>query len=167
MRRTISLGVIPGLLLLAASAAAAQAKTQVVLFKGVATEVSAGTEGSKDLWLSEADLKKATRFELKPEGVCSGDLCFPLPEARKSEFIARRGDTTWFNLSEFARLVAMSAAHDAKLGIWYFGPRSQEQNGYLTTLVAPDFTLPDVEGKQHSLSDFRGKKVLLLTWASW
>jgi peroxiredoxin len=37
----------------------------------------------------------------------------------------------------------------------------------LSSLAAPDFTLPDMNGKLHSLSDFRGKKVLLLTWASW
>jgi peroxiredoxin len=32
----------------------------------------------------------------------------------------------------------------------------------------PDFTLPDVgTGKPKSLSDFRGKKVLLIQFASW
>ena len=30
--------------------------------------------------------------------------------------------------------------------------------------VAPDFTLSDINGKQVSLSDFRGKKVVLNTW---
>ena len=33
--------------------------------------------------------------------------------------------------------------------------------------VAPNFTLPDLNGKPHTLADFRGKKVLLVTWASW
>ena len=33
--------------------------------------------------------------------------------------------------------------------------------------TAPDFTLPDLEGRLHSLSEHRGKKVLLVTWASW
>jgi thiol-disulfide isomerase/thioredoxin len=32
---------------------------------------------------------------------------------------------------------------------------------------APDFTLPSVEGKTMSLSDFHGKKVLLNFWATW
>ena len=32
---------------------------------------------------------------------------------------------------------------------------------------APDFTLADLRGNQHSLSDFRGKVVLLDFWATW
>ena len=31
----------------------------------------------------------------------------------------------------------------------------------------PDFTLNDVNGKPVSISDFRGKKVVLVFWASW
>ena len=31
----------------------------------------------------------------------------------------------------------------------------------------PDFSLPDLEGRMHSLSSERGQKVLLVTWASW
>jgi cytochrome oxidase Cu insertion factor (SCO1/SenC/PrrC family) len=34
-------------------------------------------------------------------------------------------------------------------------------------VLAPDFTLADMEGKKYSLSDFRGKKVLLALWATW
>lgn len=30
-----------------------------------------------------------------------------------------------------------------------------------------DFTLPDLEGKSHSLSDYRGKWVLVNYWATW
>jgi peroxiredoxin len=37
----------------------------------------------------------------------------------------------------------------------------------MTSLEAPDFTLPDLEGALHSLSDHRGKKRLLIAWASW
>ena len=32
---------------------------------------------------------------------------------------------------------------------------------------APDFELKDRDGNVVRLSDFRGKKVLLVTWASW
>jgi peroxiredoxin len=39
--------------------------------------------------------------------------------------------------------------------------------GSLNSRVAPDVTVPDRRGRPVHLSDFRGKKVLLVTWASW
>jgi len=33
--------------------------------------------------------------------------------------------------------------------------------------LAPDFTVYDIDGNPHKLSDFRGKPVLLNFWASW
>ncbi len=33
--------------------------------------------------------------------------------------------------------------------------------------MAPDFTLTDIAGKQHRLSDYRGKDVILVFWATW
>ena len=32
---------------------------------------------------------------------------------------------------------------------------------------APDFSLPDVNGEYHSLSDYEGQVVLINFWASW
>jgi len=32
---------------------------------------------------------------------------------------------------------------------------------------APDFTLPDTTGKQHTLSSYRGKNVMITFWATW
>jgi len=32
---------------------------------------------------------------------------------------------------------------------------------------APDFTLTDLNGKTHKLSDYRGKNVILVFWATW
>ena len=32
---------------------------------------------------------------------------------------------------------------------------------------APDFTLSDINGKQHRLSDYHGKNVMLIFWATW
>lgn len=33
--------------------------------------------------------------------------------------------------------------------------------------IALDFTLNDLEGKPHTLSDYRGGKVMLYFWATW
>ena len=53
---------------------------------------------------------------------------------------------------------------DDARGVISIGP---EPGSRLAGAEAPDFTLPDFDGRQHSLSQYRGKKVLLLTWASW
>jgi len=37
----------------------------------------------------------------------------------------------------------------------------------LESLEAPDFELPDLDGKRRRLTEFRGKKVLLHAFASW
>jgi hypothetical protein len=141
--------------------------TRTMIYDQVATEIEAAPNESGDLWITKKDLARATRFVIKPQGVCRDELCFPLPKNRKAEFISNRGSTTWFNFTEFARFIKQPFATDAKNRVWYFGPRPSEQNGYLASLEAPNFTLPDLNGKLHSLSYFRGKKVLLVTWASW
>ena len=41
------------------------------------------------------------------------------------------------------------------------------RSAFLDRAQAPDFALPDRQGNIVHLSDFRGKKVLLLAWASW
>lgn len=41
------------------------------------------------------------------------------------------------------------------------------ESAYKIGDLAPDFTLPDPDGKSVSLSDFRGKVLLIDTWASW
>ncbi len=33
--------------------------------------------------------------------------------------------------------------------------------------TAPDFTLTDITGKEHKLSDYRGKNVMIIFWAPW
>jgi hypothetical protein len=148
---------------------AAVSSRRTIIFDGKSTEVTtpAPLIPSNDLWITFAELTRATGFEVKPQGVCRKELCFPLPKDRKSEFIFKGGKEQWFNVSAFARMLHQPIAFDKALATWYFGLRPEVQNNYLASFQAPNFTLPDMEGKPHSLSDFRGKKVLIVTWASW
>jgi hypothetical protein len=143
-----------------------------VVYDEVATELAGARVEGAELWVTTEDLTRATRFELKPQGVCRDELCFPLPKERRGEFVREESGKRWFHLTEFARLVQQPVAHDAGASAWYFGLRGDQRAG-LTSLKAPTFTLPDMAGKMHSLADFaasggrHGKKVLLVTWASW
>ncbi len=158
------------MLLCAASGITAMAGNRVIIFEDITAEVAsppAALASGEDLWVTLSDLTKATKFVLKPQGVCRDVLCYPIPKARKAAFLSTQGKATWFNLSEFARLTKQPAAYDAENSTWFFGPRPEEQNQFVSSLIAPNFRLPDANGKLRSLSEFRGKKVLLLTWASW
>ena len=137
-----------------------------IVYDDVSTNLTNADQSSGQLWITTPDLKRATRFELKPQGVCQNELCFPIPRSREADFVRNSSNRTWFNLLAFAQLVRQPVAHDEALSTWYFGLRADQRQG-LSSLEAPDFSLPDMNGKFHSLSDFRGKKVLLLTWASW
>lgn len=153
-------------LLMSASFASAKEIRATIVYDDVATEINPANEEPAQLWVTTADLTRATHFEVKPQGVCRAELCFPLPKARKQEFLRKSSGKEWFNLLAFANLVHQPVAHDEALATWYFGLRS-DQRQTLASLEAPDFTLPDMDGKLHSLHDFHGKKVLLVTWASW
>lgn len=146
---------------------AAQTRRPTIIYDGKVTEVEASPIKSNDLWITTSDLSRATGFVIKPQGVCREELCFPLPKARQTEFISKRGPITWFNLTAFATLIKQPVANDPKNAVWAFGRRADLQANLLSTLEAPEFKLADMDGKVHSLSDFRGKKVLLVTWASW
>jgi hypothetical protein len=152
---------------LAAGVSATAKETRATLiYDDVTTEVNPAQEEAGQLWITTADLERATRFEIKPQGVCRDRLCFPLPKARAGEFVRKNSGKSWFNMTAFAQLVRQPVAHDAALSTWYFGLRADQRQG-LASLEAPDFSLPDMDGKMHSLSALRGKKVLLVTWASW
>jgi len=51
--------------------------------------------------------------------------------------------------------------------VWSFGEMPLLRGQFIESRVAPDFALPDRSGRPVRLSDFRGRKVLVLTWASW
>ena len=68
---------------------------------------------------------------------------------------------------------ALAAAGDRPLavdrdeGVAYIGASAIARAAQLASLEAPDFRLPDLDGRLHSLSEHRGKKVLLVAYASW
>jgi hypothetical protein len=73
----------------AVSALAMDQHARIVIYDGVATVVTVASEPSSDLLVTTSDLTRATRFVIKPQGVCRDQLCFPLPKNRKAEFVSK------------------------------------------------------------------------------
>jgi hypothetical protein len=113
----------------------------------------------KDLWVRKADLPRVNEFEVKPQGACRNDVCIPIPKSML------QGE--WFNLTAFANKLGERYIADAGSRTWSFGEIPVLTGSYLSSRLAPDFAVPDRKGRVVHLSDFRGKKALVVTWASW
>jgi hypothetical protein len=138
-----------------------------VLYQDHESHADGARPAGVELWLTLSELTSTTGWELKPEGVCKDEICVPVPDSRRAALIRTEPSGTSFNLTEFARLIQQPYAHDDIHAVWYFGPAGWEWKTRLTSHEAPDFELPDLTGRPHTLSELRGKKVFLLFWASW
>lgn len=133
-----------------------------LLLEGGPAEVEARAEGEA-LWIGADDAAAATGWELKPEGLCRGPVCVPVPPGRREE-LARGGE---IDLAACWRLMGKPLLRDEAGETWLLGEDAASHAEAMRTLEAPDFALPDLEGRVHRLSDYRGHRVLLVTWASW
>ena len=111
------------------------------------------------LWMSAVDAEKVTGWTLKPEGMCLAERCVPLPAA------AVKGKEV--DVEAFWKKLGGPVIASQEGDVWALGAPADERNAALEGLAAPDFTLPDIDGTPRTLSQLRGKKVFLATWASW
>lgn len=100
---------------------------------------------------------RATGWVAKPEGLCQGDVCVPAPGAIRPD---GRLDAT-----VVADRLRMPLVHDEAHGTWALGPPAEDAG--VTSVEVPDLTLPTVDGEQMSLASMRGRRVIMVAWASW
>jgi hypothetical protein len=132
------------------------------LFDDRATSLTATRRDPHDessLWIHKRDLRRVNGFEVKPQGACRADLCVPIPKTMM------HGE--WFDLTAFAKRAGQAVVADVEAHVWSFGEIQALRGGFLNSRVAPEVTIPDRRGRPVSLASFRGKKALLVTWASW
>ena len=111
------------------------------------------------LSLSPNELHTATGWELKPEGACQDEVCVPLPPLE----LDAEGR---FDVTVVAERLGMPIAHDDAHGLWALGPRSGDRR-VLDSVRMPDLVLPDFDGNAFDVATVRGRKVVLVAWASW
>jgi len=111
------------------------------------------------LWVDAVEAERVTGWTLKPEGMCRDERCVPLPANALS------GGKV--DIAAFWNRLGAPLVHDDEKEVWVLGASAHDRNEALAGSSAPDFTLPDLEGTPHTLSELRGRKVFLTTWASW
>jgi peroxiredoxin len=109
--------------------------------------------------IDEATFEAETGWSLKPEGACKAEACVPLPSS------TRRGGA--LDVSILAERLGMALVEDSKAGLWALGPETAITGRALTSAAAPQLELPDLNGRIFRLDSLRGRKVVLVAWASW
>jgi AhpC/TSA family len=111
------------------------------------------------LEINQAAFEARTGWSIKPEGACKGDACVSLPAGA-----VMNGSLDARVLSE---KLGMALIADEGQKLWALGPETAITGKALTSAVAPDISLPDLDGNLFRLADLRGRKVVLVSWASW
>jgi hypothetical protein len=109
--------------------------------------------------LTPAEFEHTTGWAIKPEGACQDEVCVPLPPLEPD------GEGR-IDVTVVAERLGMPVAHDDAHGLWALGPRSGERR-VLDSARMPELVLRDFEGDAFDLASLRGRKVVLIAWASW
>ena len=109
--------------------------------------------------LTAKEFEQITGWEIKPEGACKEESCVPLPPLEPDA--EGRIDVT-----VVAERLGMPIAHDESRRLWALGPRSGDRR-VLDSARMPDLVLPDFDGNAFDMASLRGRKVVLIAWASW
>ena len=138
-----------------------------VITRNGAVDVTHTLADPTDLWVRKADLPQVNGFELKPEGACLDEICVPIRQSEDSNIFVTRNAQGWVNVSELARRIQQAMVVDYDSQTYSLGEIPAQRQSFVRDGLAPDFELTDWKGKSHKLSDFKGKKIMLLSWASW
>jgi hypothetical protein len=125
-----------------------------------AVPIGARRSGSSVL-LDAAGVKDALGWEIHDGLLCNDSMCIPLASEAS---VVREGA---IDLAGLARAMDRAVAVDVEERAAFLGSSARERGQALASQHAPDFALPDLAGRTHTLGEHRGKKILLVAWASW
>jgi peroxiredoxin len=138
-------------------------RTTRVIHQSSDTRLQGATADGDALWLDRDQLERATGWLWKPQGLCRADACMPVPRTAGRSLV----DGDRIDAAGVWRYAGWPVAHDRSGMLWVLGEGAARRADTLSSLQAPDVELPDLDGRLHRLSDHRGRRVFLVTWASW
>ncbi|BDD05612.1 redoxin domain-containing protein [Aureibacter tunicatorum] len=130
------------------------------------TSVEASKLSDGKLWIKESELKASTGYELKSSGICYPelDICIPAHQQGWTQSI---DNEKWINVSAISQYLGQACVNNKDKSIWSLGILPERRSKMLESNLAPDFSMLDIHGETVTLSKLKGKKVLIVTWATW
>jgi hypothetical protein len=120
-----------------------------------------GTREVESARVSPAELLELTGWELKPEGLCRGDVCVP---TRGRTGFEVDGDV---DLAVVADLLGQPFVVDDENSVAVLGTSVATRTQQLHDANVRDLVLRDFNGNDVTWSNIGRKKKLFVAWASW
>lgn len=109
-----------------------------------------------------ADVERITGWELKPEGLCRGDVCVPTRARADALHVDGR-----IALDTIAELLARPLAVDRDAQVAVLGASAATRHAQLADGRVDDLVLRDRDGAPFEWRAIGRKKKVLVAWASW
>ena len=91
---------------------------ETLLYGALETELSGATAERDRLWIPLDELERSTGWTAKPEGLCRGEACVPVPAARRADWLdAPAGGVGRLDFAAFAAHLGHALARDEGRGI--------------------------------------------------
>lgn len=111
--------------------------------------------------IATADLSGAIGWQLKPEGLCRGDVCVPV---KNRNAVDRDG---WVDMAAVADALGRPVLIDQDQDLIVLGVAADARRRALDQLDLPEISLPDLTGRPRSFAEWTGRKKLLIAFSSW
>ncbi|MBU3702968.1 MAG: hypothetical protein FGM42_01195 [Ilumatobacteraceae bacterium] len=105
-----------------------------------------------------AEFSAVTGWDAKPEGMCRGEVCVPAPGAL---------DNGQVNVEVAAARLGMPVVHDSDHGVWSLGAATATGRTLATAVARFPSTLIDAMGRGFDFASLRGRRIIMIAWASW
>ena len=137
----------------------ASADSTTILAEDVTT-LDAAWDGERPI-IDSSRLAEIVGWELKPEGLCRDMACVPVPDRSVLEH------PDGVDLAVVAGALGRPVLVDADARMVAIGAPAADRQRALLDRQAPDAALLDLQGAQRSLSEWSGRRRLLVVFASW
>ena len=133
---------------------------QVTVITDVGRILPGTTEAGRVL-IAPSDLEAALGWELTAEGLCRGDVCVIV----RDPAALRVGERV--DVAAAAGVLGRLVVVDADAGVVAVSAAPEVRRAGLVDREAPPFSLADLDGEPHDLTEWRGTKKLVVAFATW
>lgn len=112
----------------------------------------------KSLTVPASEFSEVTGWDAKPQGMCRGEVCVPAPGALNNDTV---------DVVRAAERLGMPIVHDEANKVWAIGGATATGRALSTAEARFPTSLIDAMGNAFDFASLRGRRIIMVAWASW